>query len=87
MVEHRFNCMSYIIHNQYRVHSGVFATVFCESFHSTIEPVLRDRGVPIIGSATISATDMAFLPISVSVQNSRRTDIATDIYTVAIVCT
>ena len=29
------------------------------------------RGVPIIGSAEISATDIAFFTISVSVQNSR----------------
>ena len=46
------------------------------------------RGVPIIRSATISATDMVYLFVfSVSVQNSRRTDITTDIYTVALVCT
>ena len=37
--------------------------------------------------AKISATDMVTLQILVSVQNSRRTNIATDIYTVAIVCT
>ena len=54
----------------------------------TFKDALDTRDVPTIGSATISATDIAFfLPISVSVQNSRRTDIATDIYTVAIVCT
>ena len=47
------------------------------------------RAVPIIGSAKISATDMEILPISVSVQNSTRTDITIDIYTVglAIICT
>ena len=45
------------------------------------------RDVPIIGSAKISATDMVIFTNSVSVQNSRRTDIATDIYTVAKVCT
>jgi len=43
---------------------------------------LLGRGVPIIGSADISAADMVLLPISVSVKNSTMTDIATDIYTV-----
>jgi len=39
--------------------------------------VLSSRGVPIIGSAS----NVEFL--SVSVQNNRRTDIATDVHTAA----
>ena len=48
---------------------------------------ITNRGVPIIRLAKISATDMAFLPILVSVQNSRRTDITTNIYAATIDCT
>ena len=41
------------------------------------------RGVPIISSADVSI--LHFLPISVLVQNNRRIDIATDIYTAVII--
>ena len=45
------------------------------------------RGVPIIGSAIISATNMAiFTNIGIGTEQ-QEADIDTDIYTVAIVCT
>ena len=45
-----------------------------------------NRGVPIIGSADVSATDMAFFTNTGSIQNNRRTNIATSVYRAAIVC-
>ena len=39
----------------------------------------KSRGVPIIGSVDILAADMTFLPISLSVQNNRKTDITTNV--------
>ena len=48
---------------------------------------LLTRGVPIIGSTTILATDMVFFT-NIGIGTEQQEDqIATDIYTVAIVCT
>jgi len=44
-----------------------------------------NRGVPKIGLADILATDMIFFTNTVSIQNNRWTNIATNIYTAAVV--
>ena len=49
------------------------------------DPAIIVRGAPIISSADILATDITFLPISVSVQNNSRTDITTDVYVLTII--
>ena len=50
--------------------------------------VISHRGVPILGSAIISATNMViFTNIDIGTEQQEDLYPATDIYTVAIVCT